>query len=101
MLARHFRDSIIQFQKIVRIDDRAIGEIDIELETVIIEVTAGSGGGKVGQVTRLLSSALNPTGKKVIVFGPNITPGRTRAIEAAGAFVAKSLRELDMLVSED
>ena len=101
MLARHFRDSVIQFQKVVRIGNRPIGEIDIELKTVIVEVTTGTGGGKVGQVTRLLSPALNPEGKIVIVFGPNITTRRAQAIEAVGAHVARSTQELDILVSQN
>ena len=101
MIARHFRDSVVQFQKVVQIGNRAIGEIDIELKTAIVEVTTGTGSGKVGQAKRLLSPALNPEGKKVIVFGPNIAPRRAQAIEAVGAHVARSIQELARLALEN
>lgn len=64
-------------------------------------MTNGKGGRKVGQALRLQTSAVNPKGKPIIVFGPNIMrPGRIRAIEETGAKFARTLNELERLVEE-
>ncbi len=80
---------------------KRIGEVDVELDKVIIEVTHGQGGRKVGQALRLQAPAVNPKGKLVIVFGPNITrPGRMRAIEETGAKFARTFDELEHWIEE-
>ena len=65
----------------------------------IIEVTGGRGRRKVGQVQKLLTnSLLNPEGKQVIVFGPNLKPGTAKAIEELGVKVVRTLDELQEAV---
>jgi hypothetical protein len=93
-VARRVRASLVRFQEEVYSAGQRIGEIDVETATSIIEVTGGAGQGKVAQITRLLGAALNPSGKQVILFAPNITSGRARAIEALGVRVVRSLSDL-------
>ncbi|MBI1926814.1 hypothetical protein HYR99_21545 [Candidatus Poribacteria bacterium] len=100
-VGRRFRDSLKGFQEEIFIHSKRVGEVDVELDKVIIEVTHGKGGRKIGQALRLQTSALNPKGKPIIVFGPNIVrPDRIRAIEETGAKFAQTLNELERLVEE-
>lgn len=96
VVARKLRGSLVNFQKEFRVNGKRIGEIDIELDKVIIEVTSGVGKRKVGQTTKLIGNeALNPSKKPVILFAPNITPGRIKAVEQAGGKVFTNINELD------
>ncbi len=77
---------------------KRIGEIDVELKNAIIEVTTDQGG-KAGQAGKLVNDkVINPLGKTVIVYGPNITKRAGQAIEAAGAKVARTPEELKKLL---
>ena len=98
LVAQRFRNRLVSFQRKVSMGGRIVGEIDVELSDAIIEVTTGTGRGKVAQVGRLMSIAVNPSGKSVVVFGPDISAGRIPGLEAAGARVARSLEELSVIV---
>lgn len=86
-----------RFQEEVIVDGRRIGEIDIETDKAIIEVTSGEGNHKVKQMRKLINNSdINPTGKKVVLYSPNITSGRAKAIENIGGRVIRSLDELEV-----
>ena len=89
------KNGLVGFQKKVKSGGRLIGEIDSETKNAIVEVTSGRGRKKVSQIRRLIGdSRLNPEGKKVIVFGPNIKQGTASEIEKLGAVVVRSADEL-------
>jgi hypothetical protein len=68
----------------------------VELEMAIIEVASGKGRKKFQQIQRLLHNrALNPTGKPVVVFGPQVRGGLVRQLEASGVTVVRTLAELE------
>lgn len=65
-----------------------IGEIDIEIGEAIIEVSNKTAN-KAGQVQRLITQpVLNPTGKSVILYAPNLTKGAGEAVVRVGGIVA-------------
>jgi hypothetical protein len=69
-----FVNQLEGFRKTVSVGGKVVGEIDVELKNSIIEVTGGAARGKVAQAQELLSnSALNPSGKSVIVFGTDLS----------------------------
>jgi len=97
-VARTFFNDVVSFNKQVFSAGRRIGEIDVELKNAIVEVTTDQGG-KAGQAGKLVNDkVLNPLGKVVIVYGPNITKRAGQAIEAAGARVARTPEELKKLL---
>ena len=98
-VADHLGDRLQSFQRqVVGPGGNPIGEIDAEVSEAIIEVTIGKGG-KVDQVTKLLTNGvMNPNGKPVIVFGPNMKKFAIQSIEEAGGYVVRSLDELDALL---
>jgi RHS repeat-associated protein len=98
-VALTYEDELVAFQKqIFDAAGRTLGDIDVELENAIIEVTTG-GGDKFGQMLKYLTPAFNPLSKPVILFAPNITnPGRIEAFKNAGFEIARSMVELDFLL---
>ena len=91
--------SVTGFQKTVTVAGKTIGEIDIETSKAIIEVT-GASGRKAGQAAKLVeNAAMNPEGKLVVVYGPDLAPGAAKAIEETGAKVARTIEELKSLVN--
>jgi hypothetical protein len=101
-VARLFQDRVVGFQKIIdSASGERLSEIDVELDNAIIEVTGGVGRGKLDQLSRLMSPAINPLGKQVIIYGPNITPGRVQNLTDAGAKVAQSLFDLQVLLDPE
>jgi hypothetical protein len=95
-IARRLRRVLRAFQQEIRVQGRRVGEIDVELETVIIEVASGKGRKKFQQVQRLLHNrALNPAGKPVVVFGPQLRGGLVRQLEESGVKVVRTLAELE------
>ena len=100
-IARRLRRSLRAFKQEVRVQGRLVGEIDVELETAIIEVTSGKGRKKVRQIQRLLHNRdLNPTGKPVVVFGPLVRRGLVRQLEENGASVVHTLNELEAWIGQ-
>ncbi len=94
-IARRLRRDLQAFQHEVRIQGRLVGEIDLELETAIIEVASGKGRKKFGQIQRLLHNRdLNPAGKLMVVFGPQVRRGLVRQLEESGVSVFQTLNEL-------
>ncbi|MEZ4786701.1 MAG: RHS repeat-associated core domain-containing protein [Flavobacterium haoranii] len=73
----------------------SIGEIDFETDNAIIESTI-SNGGKKDQVNKLVNNKLmNPTGKPVIVHGPNYTNKLAiKDVEKEGGLVSNSMDDL-------
>lgn len=92
------RDDIVAFQRKVG-PNGSIGEIDVETNNIIIEVTS-SPKGKLPQITKCLSDKnINPAGKKVILYAPNCGKFAIRDIIRAGAFVAQNEAELLALIA--
>jgi len=72
----------------------SIGEVDIETEKAIIEVTAARSR-KLGQIQILMNNpSVNPAGKSVILYAPNYQGTAAKAVIAAGASVARTQAEL-------
>lgn len=100
-IARRLRRRLRAFQHEVRVQGRLVGEIDVELETAIIEVASGKGRKKFRQIQRLQHNRdLNPTGKPVVVFGPQVRRGLVRQLEESGASVVHTLNELETWVGQ-
>ena len=100
-VGNHLFDRLTAFQKQVPgLDGNILGEIDVAVPEAIIEVTIGNKG-KVDQVTKLLTSTvMNPTGLPVILFAPNFKKNAMQSVQniGAGAYVVRSLDELDALL---
>jgi hypothetical protein len=76
---------------------RNIGKFDLN----IIEVTSGKGRKKAQQIQRLLHNYdLNPTGKPVVMFGPQVRRWLVRQLEESGASVVQTLSELEAWVGQ-
>ncbi|HEV7923208.1 MAG TPA: RHS repeat-associated core domain-containing protein [Thermoanaerobaculia bacterium] len=87
--------TVTGFQRVVTKGGKVVGEIDVETTKAIVEVTSGKNVRKLKQVAELIrDAALNPTGKPVVVFAPNITPGKADALVKAGAIVVRTVEEL-------
>jgi hypothetical protein len=72
----------------------ATGEVDVETNRAIIEVTTRRTG-KLKQIQKLLSHPdMNPLGKPVILFAPNYGRTATQDITNAGALVVRTQEEL-------
>ncbi|MDQ3252559.1 MAG: hypothetical protein M3R15_01435 [Acidobacteriota bacterium] len=72
----------------------SIGQIDVESGTAIIEVTTQSAG-KLGQLQDYINNtALNPSGKAVVMYAPNYTRNAARAADKAGIHVVRNKQEL-------
>ena len=102
-VADHLFDDLQKFQHKIKRPNKPhekFGEIDIEIPKAIIEVTTGIGQNKVKQTLKFVDQFLtNPNKKPFILFiTGDILPARQKAIEAAGAYVVKSLDELDELL---
>jgi len=84
-------ETVTGFQRVVK----GVGEVDVETTKAIVEVTGGRSPGKLDQITKLISNkALNPEGKPVVVYGPNLGIHAARTLEKAGAKVVRTLDEL-------
>jgi hypothetical protein len=87
-------DQVVAFQKGFGGPGSPIGEIDVETENVIIEVTTGNAG-KVAQLQNLLGNPLlNPSAKQVLLFAPNYGKFATQSAEDIGVRVIKSFSDL-------
>jgi Domain of unknown function (DUF4157)/Bacterial SH3 domain len=90
--------SVVSFQKKFVIEGVTIGEIDVETTKAIIEVTGGRSPGKLKQITRQISNRIiNPEGKAVIVYGPELGIHAAKSLENAGAKVVRTLDEIQKL----
>jgi hypothetical protein len=98
-VARTFFNDLVSLNKqFFSSAGKRIGETDVELKNAIIEVTTDQGG-KAGQAGKLVNDrVINPLGKTVIVYGPNLTKRAGQAIEATGAKVARTAEELKKLL---
>ena len=95
VVARSLGRSVTSFQRTVRAGGRRLGKIDVETANAIVEVAGGKGRGKFSRAKALIEdAALNPAGKKVIVFGPNLRNGLVQALEEIGATVVRDLKLL-------
>jgi RHS repeat-associated protein len=83
-------DTLVGFQKSVK-----GGEIDVETTKAIVEVTGGRSPGKLEQILKYINNReINPDGKAVVVYAPNLSPHAARTLEKAGATVVRTLDEL-------
>lgn len=103
-VAERYQNRLVRFDERIEIEveggrPRTLTQVDVELDTVIIEVTSQAGQRKVAQGQRLFSKSVNPAGKRVVVYDPGpVPPGLKLDLEAAGVRVAETLEELDELV---
>ena len=96
--ARALKDDLVSFQKQIG-PNGSIGELDVETSKFIIEVSQSSKPGKLLQLEKLIQNPdLNPAGKGVVLYAPNITRNSHRAHEATGATVVKTIDELKAMV---
>jgi RHS repeat-associated protein len=87
--------SVTDFQKVVKAGGKTVGEIDIETSKAIVEVTGGRSPGKLQQVLNLINDkTLNPAGKQVVVYAPNLGKHATKTLQDAGAIVVRTTDEL-------
>lgn len=99
-LGKQLLNQVVDFKKTVMESGRRVGEIDLETGSAIIEATLDTTG-KSGQVQKLLTNtAMNPLGKAVIVYGPNLKPGAIRDIQRVGGKVARTPKELEELLRQ-
>ena len=99
-LGKQLINQIVDFRKTVTEGGRRVGEIDLETSSAIIEATLDATG-KSGQVQKLLTNkTMNPLGKAVIVYGPNLKAGAIRDIQRVGGKVARTPKELEELLGQ-
>ena len=90
--------NLVSFNKAVGIKGE-IGEIDVETDQAIIEVTIQTSR-KLKQIQKLISNVdLNPLGKPVILYAPNYKLTPAQDIINAGAYVVRNQDELLELLS--
>ena len=76
-------------------------EIDIETMNAIIEVKSGGGTGFTSQVQARLGGVLNPDGKPVIGYGPDLKHSVIQSINRAGGIGTRDLRTLIEILRPD
>jgi hypothetical protein len=85
--------NLVSFNKAVGVNGE-IGEIDVETEKAIIEVTTQTSR-KLKQIQKLISNLeLNPGGKPVILYAPNYKFTPSQDIINAGSYVVRDQKEL-------
>ncbi len=99
-VAEHLGDQVTKFQEVIRYPSgAAAGDIDVETEKAIIEVT-GKRAGKIGQLTKYLTNTLmNPDGKAVILYAPNYLGSAAQDVAALNIPVARNFDELDTILA--
>ena len=77
-----------------------LAEIDIETRDTIIEVLNGrTGSNKLSQIReRINNCEINPDGKVVILYAPNVSPFLARGVEREGALVIRNIQDLIQLL---
>ena len=99
-IAQELRDSGIKinsFQKKFG-PNGSIGEIDIETDCTIVEVTTRESK-KLSQVNKLMSNRIiNPDNKPVVLYAPGYGETAGKAINDAGAYVARTPEQLLQLI---
>jgi hypothetical protein len=72
-----------------------LGEVDVETNKAIVEVAGGVKMHKTNQIAKYINDrTINPSGKPVIVFAPQMTANAVREAEKAGAIVVRNTAEL-------
>ena len=72
-----------------------LGEVDVETSKAIVEVAGGTKMHKTNQIAKYINNkTINPSGKPVIVFAPNMPANAARAAQEAGAIVVRNTAEL-------
>ncbi|ETX07723.1 MAG: hypothetical protein ETSY2_09585 [Candidatus Entotheonella gemina] len=92
-VARAVEDDLVDFNRKVE-PDGSIGEVDVETQNALIEVTTRRSG-KSKQIRKLLANSdMNPARKPVILFAPNYGAHATTNITSTGAIVVCTEEEL-------
>ncbi len=95
-VADWLRDEIRSFNKKVP----PHGELDVELDDIIVEVTSKKSG-KLSQIQKYLSnSSLNPLGKKIILYSEDYNWRAKADILREGGFVASNKEELFQIIKQ-
>lgn len=77
-----------------------IGQVDIETNKFVIEVTGGTWADKMEQIERLKQPNINKSGKPVIVFAPGWNGKQVRGFAKQGVPVFRDLDELKKYLRE-
>jgi RHS repeat-associated protein len=94
-------DKVIGFQKNINSATGRVGEIDIETENCIIDCFNGVSSKEPSTFFKYFNEKaqyMNPSGKKVILYAPNIDTTKVAGIEAIGVKVVRTLDELKSIV---
>ncbi|NPC93911.1 hypothetical protein HOO54_17235 [Bacillus sp. WMMC1349] len=100
-VANSIRGHVIAFRKNIDTPNGRIGEIDVETEKYIIDAFNGKKSKEPSTFTKYFDERaqyINPEGKEVILYAPNISATKIPGIEATGVKVIQSLDELKKLV---
>ncbi|MCP4162681.1 MAG: hypothetical protein GY760_21665 [Deltaproteobacteria bacterium] len=107
-VAKRYKDRLERFSEDIYYDAGGrITDVDVELDDVIIECTISEKGGKKWRkMTKGLPHIkVNPSGKKLILFAPellrlNKKPGLVKRLRDAGVAVIGTYEDLDKLLGE-
>lgn len=86
--------NMVSFQRKEADSSGGIGDVDIEVDEAIIEVTTRKEG-KLNQLKKLeVNSQLNPSGRPVILYAPYYKPSGVNSTKSNGFLVAQNPQEL-------
>jgi len=86
--------TVTSFQRSVVEGGLEIAKTDVETGKTIVEVTGGTSPRKLQQIIKYITNkAVNPEGKRVVVFGPNLGKQAAEQLVKAGATVVRTLDE--------
>jgi hypothetical protein len=97
-VAKALGDEVISFQRNIDRSSGRIGEIDVETSSFIIEVTNGGSSKGASEFLKYFQADMNPLGKGVILYAPNLHMTKLASIEAAGVKVIQNMEALINLI---
>lgn len=93
-VAQALGNRVTDFQKKIVTSEGLLGEIDVETADYIIEVTSGRSSKTASEFGKYFGTQMNPDGKGVILFAPNLNETKVESIEEAGVVIIRSIKEL-------
>lgn len=94
-------DRVVRFQEKIYSAAGMIGEIDVETKKYLVEVTMGKSSKSANEFKKYFVGPMNPEGKKVILFAPDLADFKVREIEQSGVIVIRDKDELQRITSEE
>ncbi len=101
LIARMEGDDVISFGRKINGPTGTLGDIDAETHYAILEAKGGQTWDlkATDQMYKLQGPAMNPSGKPVIVYAPNMPGDKIAGIEATGVYVAQNETQLIELLN--